>query len=504
MTKPHSARGRSEAILARARFAALDAAGIDPRDVGKVFNRAAPPVADDLSDVTIPSTPSELEEMMADRKTIARVFSNGNKAQEFIHAYAKAVLKKDADIAAQVREQVQLVSAEYFAKLAEEEGIEVPGRLDLRNARPLAGGAMGSDGSAIYNPKAMGAILDKDFADSGDFFRTIWHHSQQTAEIQNKRTKARNAFSSNVPSEGGFLIPETLRSEMLRVSLETSIVRPRARVIPMETLRIPFPAIDATSNVSSVFGGVVAYWTEEGAALTASSASFGRVVLEAKKLTAYTEIPNELLSDSIGSFMAFIDQIFPQAIGWYEDIAFLKGTGVGEPLGMLSTVNPALIAVAKEGGQTATTIVWENIIRMYARMLPESLNRAIWLVSPDTFPELATMALSVGTGGSAVWLTNGTGGPPMTILGRPVYVTEKTPGVLGAQGDISFVDPAMYLIGDRQAMSASSSEHYKFGNDVTAYRIIERVDGRPWLQSAITPQNNGATLSPFVQLAVRA
>jgi HK97 family phage major capsid protein len=503
MTKPHTARGREQAIINRARFAALDAAGIDPRDIGRVFNRAAP-VADDLSDVKIPSTPSELEEMMADRKVIARVFSNSDKAQEFIHAYAKSVLKRDSDIQAQVREQVQLVSAEYFAKLAEEEGIEVPGRLDLRNARPLTGGTLGSDGSSIYNPKAMGAVLDKEFADSGEFFRTIWHHSQATAEIQNKRTRARNAFSSNVPSEGGFLIPETLRSEMLRVSLETSIVRPRARVIPMETLRIPFPAIDATSNVSSVFGGVVAYWTEEGAALTASSASFGRVVLEAKKLTAYTEIPNELLSDSIGSFMAFIDQIFPQAIGWYEDIAFLKGTGVGEPLGMLSTLNPALIAITKEANQTAATIVWENIIKMYARMLPESLSRAIWLVSPDTFPELATMALSVGTGGSAVWLTNGVGGPPMTILGRPVYVTEKTPGVLGTQGDINFVDPAMYLIGDRQAMSASSSEHYKFGTDVTAYRIIERVDGKPWLQSAITPQNNGSTLSPFIQLSTRS
>jgi hypothetical protein len=47
----------------------------------------------------------------------------------------------------------------------------------------------------------------------------------------------------------------------------------------------------------------------------------------------------------------------------------------------------------------------------------------------------------------------------------------------------------------------SASEHYKFGNDKTAYRIIERVDGRPWIQSAITPANSGSTLSPFVQLS---
>ncbi len=33
--------------------------------------------------------------------------------------------------------------------------------------------------------------------------------------------------------------------------------------------------------------------------------------------------------------------------------------------------------------------------------------------------------------------------------------------------------------------------------------MIQRNDGRPWLESAITPQNNSATLSPFVQLATR-
>jgi hypothetical protein len=50
-------------------------------------------------------------------------------------------------------------------------------------------------------------------------------------------------------------------------------------------------------------------------------------------------------------------------------------------------------------------------------------------------------------------------------------------------------------------MSARQSEDFKFNQDVTAFRVIERLDGRPWLDAPITPQNGGATLSPFVQLA---
>jgi HK97 family phage major capsid protein len=444
--------------------------------------------------LTIPSNHHELEEMLNDVKKVTVLAKQGDLAAT-VEAYARSVAKTDMDIKAQVNEQVQAVLADFLRE---------NGQVERPEFAPRAVVANGDARNVLHNPRAMGAVLDKEFQGptaAADYFATVWHQTHKTADVQAKLHRIRNAFSSTVPSEGGFLIPETLRSELLRVSLETSIVRPRARVIPMESLRVPFPAIDSTSNVSSVYGGVVGYWTQEGAALTASQASFGRIVLDAKKLTAYTEVPNELISDSIISFQAFLDQIFPEALGFYEDDAFINGTGVGEPLGYLN--GTAAVSVSKESGQPADTIVWQNIIKMYARMLPGSLSRAVWVVPPDAFPELATMSLSVGTGGSAIWLNNGASGPPATILGRPVLISEKVPK-LGDAKDVSFVDFGFYLLGDRQVMSAMSSPHYKFGEDETAYRIIERCDGRPWLNSAITPKNNGATLSPIVTLAERA
>jgi HK97 family phage major capsid protein len=165
--------------------------------------------------------------------------------------------------------------------------------------------------------------------------------------------------------------------------------------------------------------------------------------------------------------------------------------------------------VAKETGQAAATIVWENIVKQYARMLPTSLGRACWVANIETFPQLATMALSVGTGGGPVWIgsgydpgNSGSSTPPATILGRPVLFTEKA-SALGSPGDISFVDLSYYLIGDRMAMQSMISEHFLFSTDKIAFRIIERLDGRPWLQSAITPHLGSGTLTPFVQIASR-
>jgi HK97 family phage major capsid protein len=478
----------------------LAAAGVDVAKLGHTFNRAGtadPPV--DLDRITIPDTAEALEDMLRNGESIKTMFRNG-QFKDFIAKYANTVVARDRTIQQQIDEGVERGLAKFLKDTKEVDGA-VPLNFAPGDGIPsnLAPGQL-TGRAAIYNRAAMGAKIDKEFENSATYFRAIWHNTHPDSALQAKLSRIRNAFSSTVPSEGGFLIPETVRADLLSTALETAIVRPRAMVIPMETLRVPFPAIDETTHSGSLFGGIVCYWTEEGGALQDTSAAFSRVILEAKKLTAYTAVPNELISDSPASFQAFLDKVLPQAIAFTEDVGCFTGSGVGEPLGYLNA--SCLVAVAKESGQLAATILWENIAKAYARMLPSSLNRAVWVASIDTFPELATMALSVGTGGSAIWLNNGAAGPPMTILGRPVIFTEKAK-VLGTAGDISFVDFGYYLMGDRQVMSAMSSPHFKFQNDQTAFRIIERVDGTPWLKSAITPANGGPTLSPFVTIATR-
>lgn len=453
----------------------------------------------------IPSSPEELEEMLNEGKAPNPATDKAGFA-EFVKAYAGVVLNKNnGELRRAVDAEVKRATAEYFR----EQGIHNAPPVDLtpEDEGKRWRGNSRENKAALFNKNAAGASLDKEFNSASDYFRTVYHNATERTSpgLNDRRSKIldiQNSFGSTIPADGGFLIPEVLRSQLLQVALEDAIMRPRATVIPMETLRVPIPTVDSTSNASSIFGGIVMYWTEESAALTESQATFGRVVLEAKKLTGLANVPNELIADA-SAFGGFIDRSFPTAISWYEDKAFLTGSGVGEPLGVIN--NPAAILVAAEAGQPSATIVVENLTKMYSRMLPSSLMRGIWVVSPATWAQLMTMALSVGTGGAPVFLTNGSiaDAPPLTIYGRPVYTSEKVPD-LGTTGDISFIDPSYYLIGDRQAMVSSSSPHYKFGNDQTSFRIIERVDGRPWITSAITPANGSAnTLSPFVQIATR-
>lgn len=462
-----------------------------------------------------PDTADGLLEAISDPKWIRENMRNTGEIQDTMKRYAELANKRDPGIQGQADSQVSALNRDLLMQITQA-GDALRGATDsVKRINLDPNEVPGRRAGKLYNRFAPGARLESNKACGtwADYMLNAWHKGTERytgKTLENALTfrsdmakvdaDLRNSFGSNVPADGGFLIPERLRADLLRVSLETALMRRFARTIPMDSLTVPFPTLDSTSNASSVHGGITAYWTEEGAALQESDPTFGRVVLQARKLVARADVPNELFSDSIISLEAFISDVFPDALAWFEDTAFINGTGAGEPLGWLRAA--AAVIQSAESTQLGDTIVWQNILRMYARMLPSSLGRAIWVANIDTFPELAQMALSVGTGGSAVWLNNGVVGPPMTILGRPVYFTEKVPS-LTEQGCISFIDPGYYLIGDRQTMRAETSAHYRFGNDITTMRFIQRLDGRPWIESAITPQNGSNTLSPFVLLGDR-
>ena len=333
------------------------------------------------------------------------------------------------------------------------------------------------------------------FKSFGDFALAI--HDKSTGKNNDTRLKA---LGENSGETGGFLVPEEFRAQLMQLSLEDAVVRPRATIIPMASNTLKIPTVKDTTHASTVFGGVSAQWVEEAGSYTASEPDFGQMQLNAKKLTGYTQVSDELISDSSIALESLLIGMFGDAIRHFEEKSFIAGSGAGEPLGILNA--DALISVSKQTGQAASTIVYENIVDMYSRMLPASANNSVWIANPNIMPQLMTMALNVGTGGSAIFVNNASDGVPMTIFGRPVIFTEHCK-TLGTVGDIFFADLSYYVIGDRNGVAIASSPHYRFANGETVWRFTERIDGGPWLESAITPEN-GSTLSPFIALSTRS
>ncbi len=429
-----------------------------------------------------PTTQEELKEILHDDKRRAEIFADAELTQEFVAAYAKGMMA-DGDLGKQLSE---VMKAEWAKFLEDNKVNRIPLTEAAIKGKPAAAGATEGFKSLGEFLVQMGCAVNPNLRirlGSGDDARL-------------------KTLGEEEGGQGGFLVPQGFIPELMKPVLEDAIVRPRARVIPMPLPTVTLPAIHETTRASNVFGGVSGTWVSEAGTVssTTNEPEFKQIRLSVNKLTGYTRASNELLADSAIALEALLMQLFPEAIAYFEDDAFISGTGVGQPLGLLNA--DALIAVAAETGQASTTILWENIVNMYSRMLPSSLGKAIWLANLDTFPQLAVMSLAVGTGGSAIWLNNGVAGPPMTILGRPVIFSEK-PQTLGTAGDLYFVDFSKYLIGDRQTLTMSASPHVNFTTDEMVWRFVERVDGRPWITSELTPRVSSVTLSPYVSLASR-
>ena len=354
------------------------------------------------------------------------------------------------------------------------------------------------------------------FNDFGEFCAAIAGHGRKwygDAHLE-KLTRYREAIQKTAGymeegdmEQGGYLVPEEFRAELLITQLESGIVKPRARQIPMSTNRIAITAVADADHSSNYIGGIVVYRTGETSQKTATKPALGRVNLTLHKLTGLVYVSDELLEDSPISVPPILSAMFSQSIAFEEDDDYLMGGGANRPLGAFNASNPSIVAVAKESGQAATTIVWENIAKMWSRLHPACHRNAVWVVNPDCFPQLASMSLAVGTGGLPVWIpANGVAGTPFgTLMGRPLLLSEKMQ-TLGTQGDIGLADFSQYLVADKVGggLKTATSIHIKFDYDETAFRFVLRYDGQPWWLSAITPKRGSNTLSPFVVVAVRS
>jgi HK97 family phage major capsid protein len=340
---------------------------------------------------------------------------------------------------------------------------------------------------AACTSKGKGSYEAADYLDK--------HYNQ--GEI-NARQKAALGESSGVT--GGYTVPPQFAEKIMSIMAEDTFIRPRAFVQPMTSATLLIPYLDITTaqaaGVSAFFGGMQAAWTAEAQTRTEFEPQFKQLELRPWELSAYSVSSNVLLQDAIGGFEKFLMVLFAKVIGWTEEYAFLQGNGVGKPLGMLNSSGPLVATTRVSAGK----ISYGDVANLMSRLLPSSLNRAIWVVHPYGLADLVQLRDAAGR---VVWV-NALGGAqekvPGYMFGRPVFISEKVP-TYGTQGDLSLLDPGLYVIGDRMALEVAASEHVNFLKNQMTWRIVERVDGRPWIEKAITLADGTSTVGPFVTIA---
>lgn len=389
------------------------------------------------------------------------------------------------------------------AKLAAETG--------GRKNRPPFGSAdvFAANGFGPQDPKKFwcGDIPSgSNFGNSTDFLKAVGGASRGAWD---NRLSNKDITGSN-QVEGGFLVPSQMAGFVYQSMLEDSPFMSKCTLLPMEHSSIKIPYVFDIDHSVGIHGTAVPHAVGEGVALMDISPQFGQCELNLHKVAGKCRVSNEQLEDSAFAMSTLLPKIFADKLGWEITRQIISGTGAGECLGILNS--NALVTISAETDQDADTIVTENIVNIWARLLPAAQRKTVWLANLDTLPQLLTMTISIGTGGTYVWLLGGdrnnaglANAAPVTILGRPVYFLEQMP-TIGDAGDIVACNLEAYAIGKKSGstLRIESSRDARFENDQTVYRAITRLDGQSLQSAEITPASGSAnTLSNFVTLEAR-
>jgi len=316
--------------------------------------------------------------------------------------------------------------------------------------------------------------------------------------------KAPTGQGELIPSAGGFLVGTDRDSSIMARVYNVGQLLQMVDFTPISagSNSMTFYAEDETSRVDgSRRGGIRAYYAAEAAEKTASQFKWRELELKLYKLIGLVYATDELLADAVALESEIMSKL-PEELRFTAEDRLFWGTGAGMPMGFMN--GGSLVTVAKEAGQTAATIVAENISKMWARRWLGGRNY-VWLYNQDVEPELDNLAYDVGTGGALVYMPPGglSGKPYGMIKGRPALPVEYAE-TLGTLGDIVLVSLDQMKGIEKGGIETASSIHVRFIYDETCFRFVWRHDMQPKWDSALTPYKGTNTVSPFVALAERA
>lgn len=312
-----------------------------------------------------------------------------------------------------------------------------------------------------------------------------------------------SGLSESSPSAGGFLIqPNFVDTLLMPVWDEAEIPKRVSKIRMSNGNETTVPVIDESSRADgSRWGGVRMYWKCEAAEKTKSKPKIRQVGLKLNDLVGLCYVTDELAADS-----ALLGTLIPLAFQAEADFkltdAIIHGTGAGMLLGIVNA--PCTIAQSKETAQAANTIVAENIINMWSRLIPTSRRNAVWLINQDIEPQLHGMSITVGGGAVPIYQPAGQVNNSLysLLFNRPVIPVEQA-ATLGDLGDIILGDLSKYVAVDGGSLKRDVSIHVRFIFDEQILRFVYRVDGQPVLNRPVTPRNSTTTVSHFVILEAR-
>lgn len=288
----------------------------------------------------------------------------------------------------------------------------------------------------------------------------------------------KKAFGDNVQDNVSNWIPTEFRSELVRLAYLNSLAMQKATVIPMARDKIVLPAPTGNYTVG---------WIDAGAAMADSKVTIGKVELDSKKLGAIALINNEDLADSAYPLALVVANQMGEDFGKAIDLEVFQSYGSA-----FSGLDSASNVQAVTGGTDATPTFDEllteaNILAACGKLDDLQQDGAEWYFTPSAWN--AIRAIEDGANSKIVRLNENY---KYDLLGFPVNVSSRVGPAATASKCAGFFGNLKHLyIGDRMDLTLATSDQYRFANDQTVFRAVQRLAIAVGIPSAFVKMNFG-------------
>jgi HK97 family phage major capsid protein len=246
-------------------------------------------------------------------------------------------------------------------------------------------------------------------------------------------------------SAGGFLVPFQLDpSVILTANGSVNQVRQIARVVTATG--------DVWHGISSA--GVTGSWDAEAAEVSDDSPSFSQPAIPVHKGDVFVQASFEVqqdtanLANEIASMIAFEKDRM-------ESVAFVTGSGVGQPTGIITALTGGSSVVPSAATDTFAV---GDVYALDSALPARYAANGSWLAHRAIYNKMRQFDTA---GGASLWgyLAEGR---KSDLLGRPDYVSEAMDGVINTSADnlvLLFGDFMNYVVVDRLGTTLSYIPH---------------------------------------------
>ncbi|MBP6063851.1 MAG: phage major capsid protein [Bacteroidales bacterium] len=273
------------------------------------------------------------------------------------------------------------------------------------------------------------------------------------------------ALNTLVDTQGGYLVPTVILNEIIKKVTDLSPIRSLARVRPI--------TVGNDLEVPKQKNGLTARWTSETTIPTETNATtdfFGFEKIPTHMADTKPLVTSAMQEDAAFNLEQWINEEIAIAFAKLEGLAFLSGTGVNQPEGLLTRVGVTQVKSGSNSGLTA-----DGLITATYTLKSPYVRNARWIMKRATIGEIRKLKDSVT--GTYMWQPGLVAGQPSSLLEIPIVECEDMPSVAAGAYPIILGDIYQaYWIVDKRAMTILKDVYSS--KPFVEYYTTKRVGGQ--------------------------